>query len=141
MHGNLHEDLYILISSMMVLRQKTHSAHWIINKTQSFMEIHKLLNKQYDQILENFDRIAEYLVIDRKQPPLTLAEASSNSYIKEDFAKHNTIYMLKELANDNYIISKEMSLIKSDDRVIDNILAELQEYHDKQYWFLRSYYE
>ena len=34
-----------------------------------------------------------------------------------------------------------MILIKCDDRVIDNILAELQEYHDKQYWFLRSYYE
>jgi DNA-binding ferritin-like protein len=141
MHGILHEDLYMLIASMMVLRQKTHSTHWIVNKTESFMEIHKLLNKQYDQILENFDRVAEYLVIHRKQPPLTLTEAIENSFIEEEFNDYNTINMLKELANDNYIMSKEMSLIKCDDRVIDNILAELQEYHDKQYWFLRSYYE
>jgi DNA-binding ferritin-like protein len=139
MHGNLHEDLYILIGSMIVLRQKTHSAHWVVNKTESFMEIHKLLNKQYDNILDNLDRVAEYLVIHRKQPPLTLTEAIENSFIKQEFNDYTTMNMLKDLAIDNYTISKEMALIKCEDRVIDNILAELQEYHDKQYWFLRSY--
>lgn len=139
MNQKLHRELYNIISSMIVLRQKTHSYHWLVRSTPSFVEIHTLFGQQYDQILLNLDRLAEHLVINRLAPPLTLVEALKASSIDEAKSSSNVKQMLEELAQDHAKLSEIMSNVRDTDRVTDNILAEFQEYHDKQNWFLRSY--
>jgi DNA-binding ferritin-like protein len=134
-------QLSILASSLVVLRQKTHTYHLVLKGTISFKELHKLFEHQYQHILDEFDTISEYMVIKGFAPPMNLSECLKKSFIREVNEQPRDInQILEELLRDNVEVVKFSADIRTDDdRVLDNILSGLEAFHDKQGWFLRSY--
>lgn len=134
-------ELHTLLCSMIVLRQKTHAFHWFV-KSKSFKELHDLFGSQYEEILKNIDRLAEYFVINGIDFKYKLTDCLKHSIVAEEDAQFlDDVNMIYELAQDHLMISKFIDDIPEGGRVIENLLADLQDFHDKQSWFLLSYVE
>jgi starvation-inducible DNA-binding protein len=128
-----------LLASLLVLRNNTHTYHWFI-RGKNFVEVHQLLNQQYDQILLNADRLAEYLIANKFLDDTSLTNCIKISVVSDRRAKFTTkpVDMISDLLNQHKQIYSYIKDIPTNSRVLDNILADLQEYHKKQIWFLES---
>lgn len=130
-----------LVASLMVLRQKLHGYHWEVTGP-NFLELHRLFENQYTQILEYADRVAEYLrsTGNGLHPPSTMKEMVELSILIEHPAKDLTSQqMITDLFNDFLVLSQWLEEAPNYTRAWSNIIDELQEYLRKQVWFLRSY--
>lgn len=135
----MQQDLYKLIlkkllSDMIVLRHKTHMYHWNA-KGSNFLELHKLFQDQYEQILLNADRLAEYIKSKNVEIPKTLVEMVNMSSLVE--YKSNNI---KHLIEDHVLISIVCSKIASacNNNLLSSIMSDFEEYHNKQAWLLKN---
>ena len=131
--------LNVLLASLLVLRNNTHTYHWFI-RGKNFVEIHQLLNQQYDQILLNADRLAEYMIANKFLDDTSLTNCVKVSVVKDRRVKFTTkpVDMISDLFDQHKLIYNYLKDIQTKSRVLDNILADLQEYHKKQMWFLES---
>ena len=146
---NLHavaELLSGVLSDAMVLYSKTRKFHWNV-KGESFMELHKLFEGQYNQLEEAIDEIAER--INKLGAPVigTLAEFLKHTSLKEGLGKYPAKNdMLKELLTDHETIIKGLRKYIDDctDKFKDvgtaDFLTGLMEKHETIAWTLRRYF-
>ena len=73
-----------VLSNEMTLYVKTRKAHWNVTG-ESFMELHKLFQNQYQQLEESIDEIAERIGKLGQNTIGTMHEFSKLSSIKESF--------------------------------------------------------
>lgn len=129
----------VLVASLLVLRQKVHSFHWSVTGG-NFMELHKLFQSQYEELLSYSDRIAEYIRSKEEYPPVTLNQMIDLSIIsEEDASVMNSIDMLQSLYTDISSINLYAGRIAILDPAWGNIQGDLSEYLGKQSWFIMSY--
>lgn len=138
----LNSALFVLLSNILVLRQKTHSFHWNVTG-MNFVELHKLFQSQYEKLLDNADRLAEYMKTEEMFVPISLKEILLASQIEETTDKDlDEIEMIKDLYHDNKMLVEECRKISSklsaSQNILDTILADFGEYHSKQVWMLKS---
>ena len=134
-------DQEMLVASLLTLRQKLHSFHWEVTGV-SFMELHKLFEAQYTDILDFADRISEYMRTMNTHPPSTLKDILRLSIIKESEASNiNTAEMLTQLKRDFSLLAGMANESVNESRAWSNIMDDLHEYLMKQSWFIRSYLE
>lgn len=131
----------ILVASLLVFRQKLHSFHWEIGGS-SFLELHKLFQEQYEEILKFADRVAEYLRTFGSYPPNTLAKILKLSLIDEvDDYLLGPREILENLEHDFGLLARYVEESPNFDRSWASIADDLHEYLKKQQWFVRSYLE
>src|SRR5258705_9320370 len=90
-----------VLADAHVLYIKTRKFHWNV-KGESFMELHKLFEKQYKQLEESIDEVAER--INKLGSPTigTMKEFMEKSQVKEAPGKYPTsMEMIKELLKDH----------------------------------------
>ena len=135
-----------VLSDAMVLYSKTRKFHWNV-KGESFMELHKLFEGQYNQLEEAIDEIAER--INTLGAPVigTLGEFLKHTSLKEAPGKYpDRNAMLKELLTDHETVIK--GLRKNIDECTDkfkdagtaDFLTGLMERHETIAWTLRRYF-
>jgi len=137
--------LSLVLSDAMVLYTKTRKFHWNV-KGNSFMELHKLFEKQYDELAEAIDEIAER--INKLGSPAigTMKEFMDMATLKESPGKYpEQQQMLQELLKDHetVIVSLRKYIDDCDDKYNDkgtsDFLTDLIKQHETIAWTLRRY--
>jgi len=137
--------LSAVLADTVVLYTKTRKFHWNVNG-QSFMELHKLFEHQYDKLEEAIDAIAER--ISKLGAPAigTLKEFLEMTTLKETPGKNPVQKeMLKELLADHETVIKTLrnNIDDCDDKFKDkgtaDFLTGLIQEHETIAWTLRRY--
>ncbi len=145
---NLAHSVAILstvLSDEMVLYIKTRKFHWNV-KGESFMELHKLFEKQYTEQEACIDEVAERINKLGSNTIGTMNEFGKHANIKESPGKYpSSKEMIKELLKDNETMIQLLrkAVASCGDTFKDagtaDFLTSLMEKHETAAWILRRY--
>ena len=137
--------LSVILADAYMLYTKTRKFHWNVNG-QSFMELHKLFENQYNKLEEAIDEIAER--INKLGAPAlgTLKEFAQLTTLKEAPGKYpDQVSMIKELLADHESVIKTLrkNIDDSEDKFKDkgtaDFLTGIMQEHETIAWTLRRY--
>jgi starvation-inducible DNA-binding protein len=136
-----------VLSDAMLLYIKTRKFHWNV-AGNSFMELHKLFEKQYKILEASIDEIAERINKLGAKTPGTMQEFLQMSSLKEAPGKYpSQKQMLSELLKDHeaVIIQIRKHIDDCDEKYGDigtsDFLTDLIKEHETIAWTLRRYLE
>jgi starvation-inducible DNA-binding protein len=139
------EILSHVLSDAMVLYIKTRKFHWNVSGN-SFMELHKLFEKQYKILEEAIDEIAERINKLGTKTPGTMQEFINMSSLKEAPGKYPSQKdMLRELLKDHEAVIVQLRKFIDDcdekygDIGTSDFLTDLLKEHETIAWTLRRY--
>ena len=142
---NSASNLEGVLADEMTLYVKTRKFHWNV-AGESFMELHKLLEGQYQQIEASIDSVAERINKLGSKTIGTMAEFIECSRLKESPNSYpSQKEMLKELLSDHETVITqlrkdiELAAGKNKDLVTADFLTGLMELHETDAWILRRY--
>lgn len=137
--------LSTILADAVLLYTKTRKFHWNVSGP-SFMELHKLFEKQYKELEEAIDEIAERINKLGSNTPGTMAEFIKLSSLKETPGKIPAQQgMIKELLSDHehVIVALRKAVDDCDEKYKDagtaDFLTNLMESHETIAWTLRRY--
>lgn len=139
------KNLTVVLGSEMVLYVKTRNYHWNITGN-SFMELHKLLEEQYNKIELIIDEVAERISKLGEKAIGTMEEFNKNSVLKE--AKHSIILqkeMLTDLWNDHNCMAENLRNFiegidkETSDLVTADLLTSVLASHESMGWMIKKY--
>jgi starvation-inducible DNA-binding protein len=97
-----------VLADAILLYTKTRNFHWNVSGN-SFMELHKLFEGQYDKLEESIDEIAERISKLGAKTPGTMQEFLQLTSLKESPGKYPAQKeMIKELQQDHETIIKQL---------------------------------
>lgn len=144
--GLITDVLSNVLADEMVLYVKTRKFHWNISG-ESFMELHKLFEKQYDDLAESIDEVAERINKLGSKTPGTMQEFLKAAKLKETPGKYpGSKEMIKELLKDHETVIQSLRKYVDDcaDKYKDagtaDFLTGLMEQHETIAWTLRRYF-
>jgi starvation-inducible DNA-binding protein len=147
-NSNLKQSVSVLetlLANEMTLYVKTRKAHWNVSG-ESFMELHKLFQNQYEELEESIDQIAERIGKLGHKAIGTMEEFSKLSKIKEFPGKNDSSKeTLLEILNDHesIIIELRKNILLCSEKYNDlgtaDYLTGLMEQHETISWILRRY--
>ena len=134
-----------VLADAMILYTKTRKFHWNVSGN-SFMELHKLFEKQYNKLEEAIDEIAERINKLGTKTPGTLQEFLQMGSLKEAPGKYpSQKQMLTELLNDHEAVIRQLRKFIDDcdkkygDIGTSDFLTDLIKEHETIAWTLRRY--
>lgn len=134
-----------VLSDAMILYTKTRKFHWNVSGN-SFMELHKLFEGQYDKLEESIDEIAERINKLGSKTPGTLEEFLKMTTLKESPGKYPAQKeMIKELLQDHEAVIKQLRgyITDCDEKYKDigtsDFLTDMIKEHETIAWTLRRY--
>lgn len=137
--------LSLVLADAILLYTKTRKFHWNVSGN-SFMELHKLFEKQYKVLEEAIDEIAERINKLGAKTPGTMQEFLKMTSLKESPGKYpSQKEMLRELLKDHeaVIIQLRKSIDDCDEKYGDigtsDFLTDLLKEHETIAWTLRRY--
>ena len=141
----VNKILTAVLSDTVVLYMKARKFHWNVSGN-SFMELHKLFEKHYEELDEAMDEIAERISKLGFIVPATFGEFLKLSVIKETPGKNpDQQGMLKELlqGHETVIINLRKAIDDCEDKFKDkgtaDFLTGLIQDHETLAWTLRRY--
>ena len=140
----LTQHLSFLLADTYVLYAKTQNFHWNIQDPR-FYSLHLLLEKQYQELAEALDEIAERIRMLGKPAPGTLKKFLNMTSLKESVDEEiSGDDMLQELLNDHetlcrYIRERLELVSKLGDEGTADLLIQRLRSHEKSAWMLRSH--
>ena len=145
---NLKRSTHLLsamLANEMILYVKTRKSHWSVSG-ESFMELHKLFESQYNQLELLIDEIAERIGKLGGKTIGTMNEFLKFSSIKEHPGKYlSSKDILNELLSDHEWIIIQLrkdiqeSSAKNKDAGTADFFTRLMEKHETTSWILRRY--
>ena len=141
----IEKGLGDLLADTYSLYLKTQNFHWNL-KGSNFFSLHQLFQKQYEDLAEAADEIAERIQSIGFYVDGSFTGFKKRSSIKEPRQGLSEKQMIKELLDGHESISKEMRpLIRSFQDLLDEASADLLikrlGIHEKTAWMLRSHLE
>jgi starvation-inducible DNA-binding protein len=137
--------LSVVLSDEMTLYVKTRKFHWNV-AGESFMELHKLFEKQYTELEQTIDLVAERIGKLGGKTIGTMNEFIKLSRIKEVPNKYpNQKAMLAELLADHETLISELrrdidiSAEENHDAGTADLLTVVLQQHETAAWILRRY--
>ncbi len=141
----VNKELTVILANTVLLYTKARKFHWNVSGN-SFMELHKLFEKHYEELDESMDEIAERISKLGFIVPATLAEFVKLGSLKETPGRNpDQPGMIKELLKDHetVIIGLRKSIDKCEDEYKDkgtaDFLTGLMQEHETLAWTLRRY--
>ena len=142
---SIAETLSFVLADAIVLYIKTRKFHWNVSGN-SFMELHKLFEKQYKILEEAIDEIAERINKLGAKTPGTMAEFLDMTSLKESPGKYpSQKEMLAELLKDHEAVIVQLRKFIDDcdekygDIGTSDFLTDLIKEHETIAWTLRRY--
>ena len=138
----LIDGLRVLLASNFVLYLKTHAAHWNV-RGMFFYELHNLFEKQYQELWEQTDTIAEKIRQLDADVSLTPKDQLALSAIESVQCVTDGSGYLKILLNDHnrmiFLLNKVFELAEAEkNQAVMNYLADRLDSHAKMRWFLKA---
>lgn len=137
------DGLKLMLANTYALAASTHLAHWNVRGKQ-FPELHKLFQKQYEELYEAADNIAEKIRSLKLLPPGGIEAFTSIKTIKDvpQQASAET-YVAALLASHEALIKNGIELrkvcAKEDDLETQDFVMGQTQARQKNAWMLRSY--
>jgi starvation-inducible DNA-binding protein len=121
---------------------KTHGYHWNV-EGPLFFSIHHLTEEQYQNMFDAADVLAERIRAIGQLAPMTLAEITDASIVKDLTKVPSAQQMVEDLAKDHSEVARRMhGLIVLADEQSDPVTADLitgrSAFHEKAAWMLRA---
>jgi starvation-inducible DNA-binding protein len=136
--------LSTVLSDEMTLYIKTRKFHWNVSG-ESFMELHKLFEHQYNELEEAIDEIAERIGKLGSNTIGTMNQFSKLTRLKEWPDEYPTrLKMIEELLEDHETVIKEIredveKCDESGDAGTTDFLTAIMKQHETIAWTLRRY--
>lgn len=134
-----------LLASEYALFTKTLKYHWSVTGPR-FLQLHEFLEKQYRELLEMMDDIAERVRVVGDHPIATLAEAKFESELHEaPGVVPSADQMLLNLYNDNVMIQDSIRTTLETERGLkkdpgtEDFLVGILRKHEFMSWTLKSH--
>jgi starvation-inducible DNA-binding protein len=144
LHKNINL-LSVILSDEMTLYIKTRKFHWNV-AGESFMELHKLFEKQYSELEQVIDEVAERISKLGGKTIGTMNEFTLLSRIVEHPNKYPVQEaMISELLSDHEILIAELRkdidvcIDDSHDAGTADLLTGILQQHETIAWILRRY--
>lgn len=138
------EILNTILSDEFTLYVKTLNFHWNII-APNFGELHAFFEKQYEDLLDICDSVAERARSIGGRAFGSQKEFLENTSLKETTTVPSAQAMITQLLKDHETIIKELrkyvesTLDTYHDAGTSNFLTDLMEKHEKMAWMLRSF--
>lgn len=136
-------NISLLLADTYVLYAKTQNFHWNVIDPR-FYSLHIFLEKQYEELAEALDEIAERIRMLGEHAPGNLKQFIEMTNLKEASQEINGDKMIKQLLDDHEaicaFIRKGIELASSlgDEGTADLLIQRLRA-HEKHAWMLRSH--
>jgi len=137
--------LSVVLADEVTLYTKTRKFHWNVSG-ESFMELHLLFEKQYNELEEAIDEIAERINKLGSKTIGTMKEFLETTHLKEAPGEYpSRKEMIKELLQDHETVIVELrkAVEQCQDEFKDagtaDFLTGLMEDHETNAWKLRRY--
>lgn len=134
-----------VLADAVILYTKTRKFHWNVSGN-SFMELHRLFEEQYNKLEHSIDEIAERINKLGTKTPGTMQEFLQLGSLKEAPGKYpGQLDMIRELLKDHEsMIVQARSYIEECDKKYGDIgtadfLTDLVKEHETIAWTLRRY--
>lgn len=134
-----------MLADTYVLYVKTQNFHWNIIDSR-FYSLHLLFEKQYEELAEAVDELAERIRMLGERAPGSMAEFLKLTSLQEPTSPLSGNQMIQALANDHKVIADRLRPAISeatelgDDGTMDLFTNHLR-MHEKASWFLQSHLE
>lgn len=144
MKNELSKSLSEVLATTYILYLKTQNFHWNVEGL-NFYALHKMFEKQYEELAEAIDVIAERIRLYKVKAPATMKEFLHLSHLKEA-SSTTSKDMIDELYSDHQALSSLLSqkIVEAqkfgDEGTADLYIQRVRE-HDKTAWMLRSHLE
>ncbi len=133
-----------LLADEFVIYVKTLNFHWNV-VGPDFYALHIFLEKQYEDILDVVDDVAERIRIFNIQALGSCAEVVRHATLPESVGqKLSALEMLAQLCRDHEAVIQSLrtsveQTSEIGDEGTSNFLTDLMEKHEKMAWMLRSF--
>ena len=139
---DLVDGMKVFLASDFTLYLKTHEAHFNVTG-MFFPELHKLFQKQYEDLWENFDTIAEKIRELDHFVPLNMRSFGTLSIIDEFENVLDAQGMIERLMLDHERMTVFLNKLfkiatAADNQAIMNYIADRLDAHAKMRWMLRT---
>lgn len=141
----LVNEMNELLANEYLLFTQTLNFHWNLVGSR-FYSVHVFLEKQYRDLLDMMDDLAERIRYLNGRPLGTLKEMKSQATLSEDPGYIPGIStMLSELTESHEAINEQIQKVLDEekafetDKVTEDFLIGLQAKHQKMIWMLRSH--
>lgn len=137
------KDLTVTLADTYALLLKTHVYHW--NATGPlFFAVHELTERQYRDMFEAVDEIAERIRALGAPAPVNVSQLLARSVNAEDAAHHSIEDMVQSLVGDHQkmvlrLREAAISADEADDLVTADLLTTRLAFHEKAIWMLGSF--
>jgi starvation-inducible DNA-binding protein len=136
------ESLAHLLADTYTLYLKTQGCHWNVTGP-SFPQLHEMFERQYRELAEAVDDIAERIRALGSPPPSSLQELNRLSSIPDGPTPVSAPDMLRSLLIGHEALARTsrsfMGLAQqADDNATADLLTERMRAHEKTAWMLRS---
>jgi starvation-inducible DNA-binding protein len=140
---SMTKELGVLLANSYLLYTKTQNFHWNL-EDRRFISLHLLFEKQYHELQDAIDMIAEKIRSLGFFAPATLKEMLQLSTLKEPAKKLSGDQMIKALLEDHEFLCRQLTKMitfaeKLDDLGTQDMLIERLRVHEKTAWFLRAH--
>lgn len=139
---NVETELATLLADTYALYLKTQNYHWHV-KGARFKSLHELFEKQYMELAEAVDEIAERILIMGNRAPATFKEYEQLKRIKDGNSSITANEMVIELTNDHSTLVSDLNnamkiATANGDEGTATLLGDRIAAHEKSRWMLKS---
>lgn len=137
------QNLGLILADTYVLYTKTQNFHWNVEDPR-FYSLHLLLEKQYGDLAEAIDEIAERIRMLGERSPANLKQFLDMASLNESDGDLSGDEMLEVLLNDHetlcrFIRERIALASKLGDEGTADLLIQRLRFHEKTAWMLRSH--
>jgi starvation-inducible DNA-binding protein len=138
----LIEAMQQVLADTYAIYVKTHFYHWNVQGVQ-FFSLHEALEKQYKDLQESADEIAERIRALGVKASGSLKDFATRTKIEDGKADYDSKKMLEDLKKSHEQLSKTLQETieiadDADDNVTEDFLVARLEYHQKTIWMLTA---
>lgn len=138
------EKLQVLLADEQVLYTKTRNYHWNV-EGDNFSEMHLFYEKQYDELAEIIDEVAERIRMIGHYSTGRLVDFLKLTQLTEPEYTNDQPKQIKNLVEDHETIIRSLRTLitefadKHKDLGTSDFVTGLLRQHEKMAWMLRSY--
>jgi len=136
------EILKVALADTYALYLKTQNYHWNVTGIH-FISLHQLFERQYNELAEAVDEIAERIRALGEKTPASFSAFSALTKVKEGNENADAKTMLADLvkSHEQVVVSvtqAKEAAAKNDDYATEDMMIGRLEEHQKSLWMLRA---
>ena len=137
------DELYGVLADTFTLYLKTQNYHWNV-EGPAFQQLHELFEKQYTDLRDAADELAERIRALGHHVPGSLSAFAQHATVPEETGHPDWQTMVRRLADDQETVVGTLRRAvaaagEAQDHVSEGILTDRMQVHEKNAWMLRAH--